>query len=287
MQYVEETTPGQTPTSPTLIHAGPIVDLADSQESQAIKYRQIGSRDMYAMIKTGELFSFDITFNPLDDGLLNYAINLPGVGSQNIGKTLSFIKSALIDGTEMYTIYKGAVADSCDISITADGAVEVTISYICTEITTPSTTHGLTTPVFATNPSAIPWTNLSGGVGPLRIAGVASGNIVDTPSFSCSITHNIERVKPNGQTTPKFVVPTLRDVTFEFDTWHKDTVQIAAQKALSARTMEYKLSSTKSLQFVDAYLESMGMSDATSSTSPKIESYTGSAKSVAVGTPGW
>lgn len=264
------------------------MDLSDSQETQAIKYRQIGSRDMYAMIKTGELYSFDVTFNPIDDQLLNYAINLPGQTAQNIGKSLSFVKSATVNGTEMFTIYRGCRADSIDISIASDGAVECTISFVAKEITTPSTSHGLTTPVFATNPTQIPWTNLSGGTNPFRVGGIVDPtNVVDTPSFSCSVTHNLERVKPNGQQDVKFVEPTLRDVTFEFDTWHKDTTLIADQKSLTARTMEYKLSSTKALQFTDAYLESLGMSDATSSTTPKIESYTGTAKSVVVGTPGW
>lgn len=288
LAYVEETTYGTVPTNPTFVNAGPIVDLTDSQETQAIKYRQIGSRDLYAMIKTGEAYSFDVTFNPLDTILLNYAINLPGIGSQNIGKSLSFIKSAIINGTEMYTIYKGCRANSIDVSITADGAVEVTASYIASDISVPSTTHGLgTVGSYGTNPTLIPWTNLSGGQDPLRIGGVTTGSVVDTPSFSCSITHNLEQVKPNGQTTVKFVEPTLRDVTFEFDTWHYDTTQITARKNLTARDLYYKLSSTAQLHFTDAYLESLSMADATGDTTPKTESYTGTAKSVVVEAPSW
>lgn len=281
LAYIEEVTYGTTPASPSFTHAGPIVDLTDSQETQAIKYRQIGSRDMYAMIKTGELYSFDVTFNPLTDDLVNYAINLPGVGSQNIGKSLSFVKSALINNTEMYTIYRGCIADTIDISITADSAVEVTISYICKDISTPSTSHGLgTVGSFGVNPTLIPWTNLSGGANPLTWNATA----VDTPSWSCSVTNNIERVKVNGDIAVKFTEPTLRDVTFEFDTYHKDATLIADQKGSgatwTARPMVYKLSSNRRLSFTDAYLESLGMADSTSATTPKIESYTGTAKAV-------
>lgn len=283
LQYVEETTYGTTPNSPTLIHAGPIVDISDSQETQAIKYRQIGSRDMYAMIKTGEMYSFDVTYNPLSKDLIDYAINLPGVGSQNIGKSLSFVKSSLINNTEMYTIYKGCVAESIDISITADSPVEITISYIAKEITTPSTTLGLGTPVFGTNPTLIPWTNLSSGANPFSW----NGTTVDTPSWSCSVTNNIERVKVNGDINVKFTEPTLRDITFEFDTFHKDTTLIADQKGSGAtwngRPMVYKLTGPSSgvrLAFTDAYLESLEMADATGDTTPKIESYTGTAKTI-------
>jgi len=281
LAYIEETTYGVTPSNPSFTHAGPIVDLADSQETQAIKYRQIGSRDMYAMIKTGEAYSFDVTYNPLTDDLINYAINLPGVGSQNIGKSLSFVKSALINNTEMYTIYRGCVADSIDISIAADTPVEVTISYIAKSISTPSTSHGLgTVGSWGTNPTLIPWTNLSGGADPLSY----NSQAIDTPSFSCSVTNNIEQVKVNGDINNKFTEPTLRDVTFEFDTFHKDATLIAVQKGSGASwpayPMLYKLSSNRRLNFTDAYLESLGMTDSTSDTTPKMESYTGTAKSV-------
>ena len=120
------------------------MDLNDSQEAQAIKYRQIGARDMYAMIKTGELYNFDVTFNPVDEVLMDYAINLsPPHGSQarNIGKSLSFLTSQLVNGTERYKFYRGARADSIDISITSDGAVECSISYQCMDITTPATSR--------------------------------------------------------------------------------------------------------------------------------------------------
>jgi hypothetical protein len=298
LQYVEEVTEGTTPTSPTFIHAGPITELNDNQETQAIKYRQIGNRDIYAMIKTGELYSFDVTFNPLDIDLISYAINKEDTGTKNIGKSLSFLTSQLVDGTEMYKIYKGARAESIDVNITAEGMVEVTISYICQDITTPSLTHGLGTPVWGTNPTAVPWTNFSGGTGPLRIDadtvafgttgahGFATGKIVDTDSFSFSCTHNLERVKVNGETIVKWVMPTFRDITFEFDTLYHDTTLIADQKSLTSRRMEYALKSNPgaTLDFDKVYMETIGTSDSTTATEPKHLSITGDAQSVAVRT---
>lgn len=290
LQFIEETTFGVTPTaSPAFSHAGPIVELNDSQEAQAIKYRQIGSRDIYSMIKTGEMYSFDVTFNPIDDALMNYAINLPGVGSQNIGKSLSFIKSQLVGGSEYWTLYKGCRAESCDVSIEQDGAVEVSITYQCRDITTPSSTHGLTTPTFGPNPTTIPWTNLTPGSGPFVYGTTgfvpASGTIVDTPSFSFSVTNNLERVKPNGDLVVKCIEPTLRDCTVEFDTWYTKGIgftMIGNQKALSANEAIYKLSTNKLAALEDLYLETMGASDSTSATEPKLESFTGTAKAIAI-----
>ena len=290
LQYVEEVTYGVTPTSPTFIHAGPIVDMNDNQEAQAIKYRQIGSRDLYAMIKTGELYTFDVTFNPLNTDLLDYCINVEGTGSRNISKSLSFIKSQLVDGSEMYTIYTGCRAESVDISIVADGAVEVTATFMCKNISTPSLTHGLGTPTWGTNPTSIPWTNFDGGTGPLRIDTtgathpLGSTKYIDTDNFTVSVTHNLVPVKVNGEITVKWVEATLRDVTFEFDAMYYDTALIADQKSLTARKMDYILKTNPGarLDFEDIYLETMGTSDSTTSTDPKKLSLTGTAKSVVI-----
>lgn len=279
MQYVEETTYGVTPTSPTFIHAGPLVDLTENVDIGSIKYRQIGSRDIYSLIKTGEMYSFEITFNPLDELLIKYGVDLPG-GTGTIEKSLTFVKSQKINDVENFTLYKGCRCDSVDIEVTNDGAVEVSMTFLCREITTPSSTSGLTTPTFASNPTTAPWTNITPGSGPLSVNSV----VYDTPSFSMSVTNNLERIKPNGELIAKFVEPTLRDVTFEFDTWLKDTVLLADTKTLTPRSLEYKLSTDRKLVFTDAYLEAQETSDVTTATESKIQSFSGTAKSVAITT---
>jgi hypothetical protein len=43
---------------------------------------QVGSRDIYAMVKTGEMYSFDVKFSPISAAFMNYGINLPnGTGT--------------------------------------------------------------------------------------------------------------------------------------------------------------------------------------------------------------
>ena len=41
------------------------------QKQIQCNYRMLGSPDLYKVIKTGERFSFDITFNPVDKSLLS------------------------------------------------------------------------------------------------------------------------------------------------------------------------------------------------------------------------
>jgi hypothetical protein len=277
-QYIEEATYGVTPSSPTFVTAGPLVSMADSQNIPSLKYRQIGSRDIYAMIKTGEEYSFELTFNPIDATLIGYGINLPA-GTGTIEKSLSFVKSQKLNNVENYIVYTGSKCDQITIEVTADGAVNTTMSFICKNISTPATTPGFTgTPTYAATPTLIPWQNWTPGAGPLTI----NSTIVDTDSFSMTVTNNIQMVKINGETTPKFVDPTVRDITFSFDTLFKDIALISDSKSLTARSMEYKLSTDKKLVFTDAYMESVDTSDDVGSTDPKKLSIAGTAKAVTI-----
>jgi len=281
MQYVEETAGsyGVTPDSPTLLHAGPIVDLNDNQEQQAIKYRQIGSRDIYGMIRTGKLCAFDITFNPINDDLLQYGMNLPGVSSKNVGKSLTFMKSQLVDGTEKFQVYKGARVDTVDYSITNDGAQEVSMGFLCKSISTPASTHGFTgTTTFGTNPSTFPWTNLTSGSQPLTW----NGTNQYTPSFSVSVANNLQRVKPNGESEIMWLEPTLRDISVEFDTYYHDTLVWGEHETLTPRELLYKLSSNRRIKITGATLENLSTSDSTSSTDPKMLSFSGTGTTIAV-----
>lgn len=278
-QFAEETVYGEPVTSATFAHTGPLVEMAEAIETGSLEYRQIGTRDINSMIRTGVGYTFDLTFNPINTTLIEYGINLPN-GTGTIEKSLTFLKSQLLDGVEHFHVYTGCRTDSIDISIASDSAVEVSTSWIAKEARTPSTTMGLPgTPIpHVGGVAGEPWTNLTPGVDPLTWNGITT----DTNSFSCSVTNNLEPIKPNGMISNKDTPPTLRNVEWEFTTWYYNTQLISDVKALQFRPMEYKLSTTKKLVFVDAYPESVSMSDNTTATEHKTLSVSGRAKSVSV-----
>lgn len=278
-QFCEEVDYGVPVNNANFQHTGPLVEMAEAIETGSLEYRQIGTRDINSMIPTGVGYTFDLTYNPINTTLIEYGINLPN-GTGTIERSLTFLKSQKVDAVEHFFVYTGCRADSTDISISSDSAVEVSQSYIAQEARTPSLTSGLPgTPVFHTGGVAgTPWTNLTPGPDPLTFNGV----VTDTNSFSCSVTNNLEPIKPNGMMSNKDTPPTLRNVEWEFTTWFKDTLLIADVKSLTPRPMEYNLSTTKKLVFVDAYPESISMSDNTTATEHKTLSVSGRAKSVAV-----
>ena len=286
-QFVEETTYGETPTNAVFISCGPLVDMTHNNEVGYLDYRQIGSRDLYSQIQTGIEYSFDITFNPIDEKMIKYGISLPA-GTGTIEKSITLLLQQKINGTDTYIIYKGCRCDSTDIEITNDGAVEVSQTWFA-KTRTIATAHGLSgTPNFVTAgefPSSEPWTNLSGTTTTASPLSWGATN-VDVSSFSVSVTNNLERIKPNGQLTNKFVEPTLRDIEFEFSTWLKDTNTLMADATTATpQDMTYVLKAGSGgweLDLTQGRINSETSSDATSATEHKMLEIAGKAETIAI-----
>lgn len=277
-QFVEEATYGTTPSSPSFTSAGPLSTWTNTSEVKNTVYRELGSRDINSTIKTGEEHSFQIVYNPVDTTLMKYGVELPS-GTGTIAKSLTFVTSPKMDDVENFIVCTGSITNEITIEISNDSPVNITQNFRCKNISTPATTPGFTgTPTYATNPTALPWTNQTPGSGPFTF----NGTVVDVSTFSTTITHNVGEIQPNGDAVAKIVAPTLREISFSFTTWFKDTTLIADTKTHTPRAMEYKLSTDKKLVFTDAYLNKFETSDDVGSTDFKDLAFTGVAKTVTI-----
>lgn len=283
IQYVEETIFGTTPSSPVFIWPGPIQDMTINAESTVIHYRQIGNRDIYRAIKTGEVYTIDLQLNPTGIDLINRGINLPN-GTGTIEKSITILYSEKINGVENYIIFTGARCDEIEVEVTSEGAVDASMTFLCRGMTTPSTAHGLATPTFATPTNPTVWTNISAGANPFTY----NAGAIDVSRFRFSVTNNLQVVKPNGELSAKYIEPTNRDVEVEFDGWLVDTTKFADVKAIIARAGTYKLSGASdtpanvTATFTDIYLEQYETGLSPTANETQMESYSGVAKSVAV-----
>ena len=278
LQYVEETTYGTVPTTPTFISAGKIKRLSFNIDAAVERYRSLGLRTVCSFLQTGQMYSFEIEYSPFDIDLLARGINNPN-GTGTIEKSLSFLYSKLINGTEYYYILKGAKTDQITIEITKE-AVNVTQSFLCREVTTPTTSHGLTTPTFASAPTGVPWTGKDGGDDPLTY----DGSSYDTPRFNLEVAWNLDPGQPNGQTLIKFLDPTNKDVNCDFDVWLKDTTFIAALKSNDEVDISYSMndSSSADLAITDFHSESYDFEEDADSNEMSTEPVMGGAKDVSV-----
>jgi Phage tail tube protein len=282
LQYVKEVTRGTTPTSPTFVNAGPIQDWTPSMTTNSIDYRMLGSEDIYKVIKTGERFSFDIAYNPIDKGLLEFGINLAGTNDRYDSLTMLISQLMNVSGTltEKYMLMKGCQCDSTTIDVTLE-AVGVTQTWIPSDITTPAATAGIGTPVFAPAITATPWTGINGGLNSLTFNG---SNTTKLRNFSVTIDNNIDQVQPVGSSLVLWAQPTTRDITGTFDVIYENDNFLADAKTVQARTMSYILDTVAptTLTFTDVYLKEYNETISATSTEVKTQSYAWRAKSVTI-----
>ena len=280
LQYVKEVTRGTTPTSPTLLAAGPIQDWSPTLTTNAVDYRMLGSEDIYKVIKTGERYSFDIAYNPIDTVLLEMGINLTGTNNryQSVTMLLSQMMNVAGTLTEKYILMKGCQCATTTIDVTLE-AVGVTQTWIPSDITTPATTVGIGTPVYAVAITATPWTGIAGGATSLTFNGA---NTARLRNFSVTIDNNIDEIQPIGSAQVQWAQPTIRDITGTFDVIYQDDSFLADTKTTTARTMSYTLNTTgpETLNFTDVYLKETNESISATSTEAKTQSFAWRAKSV-------
>ena len=282
LQYVVETTRGTTPSSPTFINAGPIQEFTPNTETNSVNYRMLGSPDLYKVIKTGERFSFDITFNPIDKNLLSKGVNLDTQDvSHNRDQTLTFLMSQqMYPGTgsaltEHYIKATGCSCDSTSIDISLE-AVNVTQTWIANDIPIPTTTSGVTTPTYASAITATPWTGLAAGSSSLT----HNSNTYILRGFSCTVSHNTDQFQPIGEANVFATIPTIRDISGSFDVLHKDNTLQTDTENVTPRAATVKLSADTKLTFTDFYLTSYNETISATATEAKTISYNFVAKSV-------
>lgn len=281
VQWVLETTRGTTPLAPTFL-AIPTQEFSPVPEIENIKYRKLGSPDLYKGIKVRELYEFELIYAPIDSTLLQAMINLTGTHNRNNSYTmlLSQLHNNAGTLTEMYQIARGCSPSEVTIIVESGEVVMVESEWIASTISDWSTTSGLTTPTYASALTATPWSTVTTGTSPLTWNSVS----YDVRNFECTINQNPDQVQVIGQTATTWVQPTIREIEFEMEVVWKDTTLQADAKSHTPRTMTMQLNSTVPtvLTFTEAYIEEYDETVAADETEAKVTTYTGYAQSVSI-----
>lgn len=251
LQYNEETNYGAKNTSsPVYISAGAETSIRENSQIRMEEYAQLGSRDIYKLLKFGEIHSLEVRYRPFNTALIRYGTEL-----SNVNKGLTFLTSANQypsgSAVEMYSFYIGSITDRLRMEVTESSAL-VTHNFLCKSIPVEASVHGLTTPTFAGADTADPWTGLTGGQLPMVINGVS----YDTDRFAIEYTWTPEVIQPNGETTPKWIKQTNRRIKINWDTWvGKNQTLETDMLNFTPRAAAYTLNSTgpKKINMVDLY----------------------------------
>lgn len=276
LQHVEESTFGVTPNSATFALSAHGALLRETTTIRANHYRDLGSRDLYQLLKTGQLHSFELRYQPHSTALIRYGTELPN-GSGTIDKALTMLYTGKVNGTESWFRHLGSRTDQIEIEVT-EASVQVVQNFLCREIPAEVTSDPLTTPNYAGADTTAVWTGATPGSNPL----VINSNNVDTPRFKVTVNWALEVGKPNGELLAKWIHPTNRSIAVEFDTWKKDGVLRADALSLTARAATYTLISGKTIGLTDLYLERYSKSYDANATAHQLETLAGTAKSLTV-----
>lgn len=274
--YVEETTYGTTPTSPTFTNVGPVTNFHYTNDITATRYRVLGKEDIATGLKCGELYSFEFEYSPATTTFPRYGTEAQGGGAGTIDKSLSIAFSHKLDAVENYVTLAGARTDSISLEWTPED-VTVRQNFIAKNISTPNTAHGLgASTVFASDFSGTPLCGTDAGTNPLTINSLN----YDCIRFRIDINRNLDARRIIGSQQIAYLVPGNRDINIDFDILAKDNVTIADAKALTARTASMVLNSTgpKTLSLTGLQLEKHDVTFASDSNEIVMYTFSGFAK---------
>ena len=245
-QWVAETTEGTTPTaSPSFTSLGVVKTASIKINGNFVDVAQLGAEDLITIVQGQQEYETSFTLSLVNAtsiiarliGAYNYA-----TPSGLINETISIIFSIYLNGTENYIICKGSRIKEGSISWDIGKETEVTVSFVHTSISTPSSSHGLTTPTFASLPSGAVYDWLAGGTTP--VSWNASGILCK--KFTLNIARNSKPDYTLGNTDPHSSQAHGRRISGDFtNLWTNTTIETDF-KAGTARTLAIVLKTSVS-----------------------------------------
>lgn len=287
LQFVTEgdtiTTPasyGIIPTaSPSFTIAGLNTDIDLDVDIRDLTVDVLGSEDIVDAVKSEELYAFTCKYDVPAITLPAYGINASGGGAGSIDSSLSFLFSEYLDGTEYYNIMKGCRPTSTTMSLER-GKWICDQTWVAQDIIQRVTTHGLTTPTFASITSSSPYMHSGAGADPFVWNSVA----FPENKFSCTVTRQMATMALNGDLKILYTKPVSRSIMFSVDVFAKGVTLETDYRAKTLRSATYSINTgaSKSFAFTNAHIKTWKVSRSATSTDAVKESITCEAEAVAI-----
>lgn len=267
-QFVAETTEGTTPTaSPTFTSMGSVTSFGIKKGNNLIEVGQVGQEDLLGLATGLTTFEFQVKFQLVNSTFLKRCINAANyvTPAGTISESFSVIWSQYLDGVENFFFAKGSRCKDTTLNFETGKPIEVTSSFETMNVTKPSTSHGLTTPSFASNPTGPVWDWLSGGANPVSWNSIA----LNCKKFSVTVNRNTKPDHTLGNTSPFSTQPHARRIGGDFNNLHTATEATTLEtdsNAQTARTLAAVLKSavstlTVSNTIIDNYSRDDGADD--------------------------
>lgn len=244
LQYVEESTEGTTPTASPSFTAIAAESLDWSISGGMETVNQIATEDPLAIVQGPQNYESTVRFLLPNSTYLKYGLNAANYGTPTgtINAHLSHVYSFYLNGTENYRFLKGSRAKSGSVSGEIGRAIRGEIAWVHTNISTPNSSSGLTTPSFASTPSSAVWTWTDGGTTPVSW----NASAIDCTRITVNFNRGTASDHTLGNLDPHSSQPHARSITGSMEVLATATTLEADFKAGTARTLAWVLKSATS-----------------------------------------
>ena len=273
-EFVEETTFGTFPTNPTMEWIGTNLQYSHSADMGSISIRNLGSEDLKTVVKGADNYEVDLTYDIQNSTFLKYLVNAQGGGTGSIDKSLSLLIAPEINGTTQYLEILGARPDSGSIKWQLNKEIEASVKLFAQSIPAYLSTDPTGTGSHASDPGSNPWIFTDPGASGITVGATA----YDVNELTVSFSRNLQRVRAIGQSTAKYIVPSVRDITFDLTILLESTSPYSALLNETSQTIVAPLkASTSILTLSNCYFQKVGQTIAVKDI--LMEKYTGVAES--------
>ena len=189
--------------SPVYTPVAITTDVVPTIDGVSIDVRQMGSHLVYGIQNSGMNYGFTIPVHPQDIGFLGRGFNPPnydtpaGTSQESVQFLIKYKQAQGTAGmSDHYIFFLGCRPDTTTITVSAQALVEASMTWGVREISTPSTTSGLVTPVIPTLASITGpvLQDSDGGSKPLTVNGIQYA----VNNFTITANNNLIRDTFNG-----------------------------------------------------------------------------------------
>jgi len=236
-QWVVETTEGVKVTaSPNYTSLGVVKTIALKINGNFVDISQIGSEDLIAIIQGMQEYETQYTMTVQDitsilDRLIDPANAVTPTGT--VSETLNIVFSVLLNNVENYIFCLGSRIKEGSVSMEVGKETEVSVAFIHTNITTPNSTSGLTSPVHPSLPTGPVLGWIDGGADPVSWNAVG----LNCKKFTINIARNAKSDHTLGNLDPYSSQTHGRRITGDFTTLWTNVTLETDFKAGTAQTL--------------------------------------------------
>ncbi|HZW58255.1 MAG TPA: phage tail tube protein [Nitrososphaerales archaeon] len=276
-EYVEETTFGTQPTNPTWNWIGTDLQYSDTADMGSILIRNLGTEDLKSVVKGADNYDVTLDYALQASTFLKYLVNSQGGGAGSIDKSLSVLISPKISGTTNYLEALGCRPDSGSIKWQLGKELRGNLKLFAQSISAYTSTDPTGTGSHASDPGTTPWVFTDPGASGITFGGTA----YDIQDMTVNFNRNLQRVRAIGQSTAKYIVPSIRDITFDVTIMLEATANYSALLNNTSQTIAAPLKNgTSILTLSNAFFQKQGKSIQVKDVI--YEKYTGVAESASL-----